>query len=305
MLDLQHTTLLRGIAILMIVVGHVSGTFNTVILSPLPAAGVAIFMILSGYGLTLSYNKNGLKNFWPKKVLRVLLPYSFVIAALLLIHKNYDLERWILELTGLKTSYWYVGYQIKWYIVFFIVMMFAVKYDILLFGVISVVMFFVLPSLAAEQSFAFVIGVALARYRERLFSLSYRNILCLGLVVFFVGTIFLAFKQLPFVRIYLGTKLYSSIQLIINLSYAVSIIALSNLFPRLRNSMLLMFAGGVAYEIYLLHFPFYGYVGGNFYYACLLIFLSILVSRYYQKFIGILTPPLQKMMCNIRSGGGR
>lgn len=293
LLDYQHTTLLRGVAILMIVLGHVSGTFHTVVLNPIASTGVAIFMILSGYGLTLSYKKNGLKSFWSKKILRVLLPYSFVIVTILIVNENYDWRKWILELTGLQTTYWYVDYQIKWYIVFYIVMLFAVRYNILLFSVISVVMFFVLPTLAAEQSFAFVIGVIIAKYRERLSSISLKAITVWGILAFVAGTLFLAFKQFPDVRLYTGSKFYSGIQLGINLSYAISILAFSCLLPSLRNSVLLVLAGGISYEIYLLHFPFYGYVQGKFVYACILIVVSIMISKLYSIFIGFVTPRLQ------------
>lgn len=294
LLDLQHTTALRGAAMLMILIGHIAGTFHTVILSPIPAIGVANFMILSGYGLSISFDKNGLKGFWSKKILRVLLPYSFVIIPLLLINDVNDPIKWIMELSGLKTTYWYVDYQIKWYIVFFFTMMFAAQYRICLFSISSILMFFLLPTLAAEQSFAFVVGVVLAKYRNRITNVSPGIILKVAVIFFIIGTLFLALKQHPHIRLYLGTKFYSFIQLCINMTYAISFLSFSCIIPQIRHSWLLGLVGAVAYEIYLLHFPFYGYVHGNLLLAVVLIVVSVIASIYYSKFINIISGYIQK-----------
>ncbi|MBS6711888.1 MAG: acyltransferase family protein [Ruminococcus sp.] len=40
--------------------------------------GVSLFLILSGYGLAMSYSKNGLAHYWTKKIQRVWIPYVFV-----------------------------------------------------------------------------------------------------------------------------------------------------------------------------------------------------------------------------------
>lgn len=66
-LDIQSTNCIKGIAILFILVGHIAGTFHTVVFTPLPALGVSLFLMCSGYGLSQSYNSKGLNNFWGKK----------------------------------------------------------------------------------------------------------------------------------------------------------------------------------------------------------------------------------------------
>lgn len=292
--DYQHTTQLRGIAILMILVGHISGAFHTVVLSPLASAGVTIFMILSGYGLQCSFVKNGLKHFWSKKYLRVMLPYTIVITIWLLVHEEFEVTRYLYEITGIKTTYWYVDYQIKWYVVFFFTLLLIPNYSLAAFTLATLAMFVLLHSLAAEQSFAFLIGVIIARHREKLQDLSRRKWLCIACISVIVAFSALAFKQLPEVRAYLGTKFYSSIQLIINLGLGLAIISLSTIISSIRSSFLLLISGYVSFEIYLLHFPFYGRLNNRIELAILLIIGSIVASYLFMKLTGSMSARISK-----------
>lgn len=53
-LDFGYTDTLRGLAILLVLVCHVSSTMGTVLFTPLGGTGVALFLFLSGYGLNES-----------------------------------------------------------------------------------------------------------------------------------------------------------------------------------------------------------------------------------------------------------
>ena len=50
----EYTTTMRGIAILFVVLHHVGNSSGSVIFTPLGGIGVAMFLILSGYGLNES-----------------------------------------------------------------------------------------------------------------------------------------------------------------------------------------------------------------------------------------------------------
>lgn len=58
-MSVQHTNICRAIAaiIIIIIIQHVSGGFEIRYLTPLGGIGVAMFLILSGYGLNESYKK--------------------------------------------------------------------------------------------------------------------------------------------------------------------------------------------------------------------------------------------------------
>lgn len=125
---------LRGIAILMVLLGHLSYMVGYVKLPVTPALGapaVDIFLFLSAFGLMSSYEKKGLKGFVGRRLAVILIPY--VIATLLKI-PFMQVEGWgikevilnILPLTTnitimLDTSMWYVQYILLCYLVFFLV----------------------------------------------------------------------------------------------------------------------------------------------------------------------------------------
>lgn len=163
LLSFSTTNCLRGIAILLIMVGHVSGTMNTVVFSPLASTGVALFLIISGYGLNESYKKHGLEHFWRKKVLRVLLPYSFVFICLALYKQDWSPMNWILNLLGLQTSYWFIAFIVKCYIIFWLSSLLLPKYRIATMIVLSIGLLMWGDGLEAPQAFSFVLGVIISK----------------------------------------------------------------------------------------------------------------------------------------------
>lgn len=287
LLDIQATNCIKGIAILFILIGHIAGTFHTVVFTPLPAMGVSLFLMCSGYGLSESYNSKGLKKFWGKKITRVLLPYAIVIT-LLVIFRKYDVDviRYLLEITGIKTFYWYIGYQIKWYLVFFVSMLFFPRKSVWIFALVGVLMFLTLDSLEIEQTPAFLIGVLASRYKDKLAKFSRRSMWIQVALFALVGIFFLGIKQLPAVREYFGTPLYSFIQMMHNMAFALCVVGIVSIFPFLRRNQFLIFCGIISYEVYLVHFPFYGSVGGDFLLAIALISISIIVAALFYALNG-------------------
>lgn len=67
-LEKYYTNELRGIAILLVIVHHVGLRLGDNVFTPLGGIGVALFLIISGYGLNESFKKNGNKSFWQKKL---------------------------------------------------------------------------------------------------------------------------------------------------------------------------------------------------------------------------------------------
>lgn len=56
-MSVQHTNICRAIAAIIIIIQHVSGGFEIRYLTPLGGIGVAMFLILSGYGLRILQEK--------------------------------------------------------------------------------------------------------------------------------------------------------------------------------------------------------------------------------------------------------
>ena len=74
-----YTDVLRAIAILLIIFHHATINADINVFMPLGGIGVAMFLLLSGYGITCSYKKYGLAHYWRKKAARIWLPYMLLL----------------------------------------------------------------------------------------------------------------------------------------------------------------------------------------------------------------------------------
>ena len=96
--DKNHFLILKAIAILAIVFGHVGNFSGKTWFTPLGGFGVAIFLFCSGYGLSVSAKNGGVDRYWTKKFINVYVPFFIieVIAALVL---NRNFKTFILDIT--------------------------------------------------------------------------------------------------------------------------------------------------------------------------------------------------------------
>lgn len=63
----SHTYICRGVAAIIIICQHVAGGFDIRYLTPLGGIGVAVFLVLSGYGLNESFKRKGIGGYWRNK----------------------------------------------------------------------------------------------------------------------------------------------------------------------------------------------------------------------------------------------
>lgn len=276
--SLDFTNCLRGAAILMVMVGHVSGMMNTVLFSPLGGTGVALFLLLSSFGLNESFKKQGLTYYWRKKVLRVLLPYFFVASLLYLFRWDFTWQDYFLDITGIKTHYWYIAFLVKWYVAFWITSKYCLRYRTILLLVMSMIILFLFPNIEAEQAFSFPMGMLISMHLNRVKTIKVKNVIIITFLMFIVGTLFLLIKQHQIVRAQMSTWIYNVVQLFIKLPYAMFIVCLLRLFPQCIKSKFLLFSGVICYELYLVHMPFYGYVEDSVWSGLLLFIVSFAIS---------------------------
>lgn len=71
----------KGLAIAIVVYGHLGEFFHIRYLTPLGGIGVAMFLILSGYGINESWKKNGYQDYWKKRFVSVYIPYLIIEVA--------------------------------------------------------------------------------------------------------------------------------------------------------------------------------------------------------------------------------
>lgn len=127
-LDKKGTSFLKGVAICLVVFGHIMGRNGLPVQFAFFASfGVSIFLLISGYGLTLSFMKNGLDGFFRKRVQSVLIPFAIITLLLYsvggeLFNKPINVLTTIFLINSelpLDRSMWYIQYIFIWYAVFY------------------------------------------------------------------------------------------------------------------------------------------------------------------------------------------
>lgn len=132
-IDKETSTVLKGIAILLVILTHYpKDALTGTMFNGLGGWGVSIFLFLSGYGLYLSYSKNGLKNYWIKKLKKIYIPFIVAmivqtIIQVIVLKINFKIQDLLPSLFGVNPSniidgsMWYISYLIIWYILFYII----------------------------------------------------------------------------------------------------------------------------------------------------------------------------------------
>ena len=229
--------------------------------------GVALFLMCSGYGLEISYEKNGLKGFWRKRLLGVCLPFWVVELVGMLATGTFSVKTYLLDFCFLRpaTGYgWFMGYIVICYLIFY-----AVKKLVkdgrmqmtALFGAFAI--WFVLdsvffanpnmPFLRARQMLSFPVGVLLAVNKDKIERTltKTKNILILtggGTVCL----LFMAITQLNVVK-NLPYLVSNAMALLTCLPMAIGTMVFGKSFGGLFENKMLAVTGMISYEIYLVH----------------------------------------------------
>ena len=84
-MSVSITNRMKAIAIILVVIGHIASIYfgaNAFMSIIMGTGGVSTFLVLSGYGVTMSYYKKGLeKSYWDNKINKVLIPYWIITIA--------------------------------------------------------------------------------------------------------------------------------------------------------------------------------------------------------------------------------
>lgn len=274
----DYTKICKGIAMVLIMIGHCTSHFDGArLLTPFGGIGVSIFLIASGYGLNESYKRHGLVCFWKKRVLRVWVPYLIVLLLFSPV-KFKSVEYLLGQMIGINCPYWFVSYILLWYVAFYVSCRWFSKYKTIVLFLFSLVSFFFYYELAAEQSLGFIIGVLMSEHIneiKKIIANRRRLIIMSAWSLFVIGVVFLAVKQLPVLRQHQGDILYNAVQLMIKCPISLAIILGVYYMPYVIDKTFLALTGLISYELYLVHFRLYGYIGKS-----LILALSVIVFSY-------------------------
>jgi len=128
-LSMLQTNQMKGAAILIIIIHHLSvhtikNPHDLLLFMNAGVIGVAIFLILSGLGLSISIEKKGIKNFFTKRFIRIFMPLFLALSLEVILSHIFlapksnlfaDLSKTFLHPSHLDRNIWFVIFIIFWY----------------------------------------------------------------------------------------------------------------------------------------------------------------------------------------------
>lgn len=262
----EQTGILKGFAILTVLWAHSGMNYGVHGIQWIAGIGVALFLVFSGYGLSESFKKNGLKDFWKKRFVGVVIPFYIVyFIGTLVMNHSINLHQAV-NILLMQDVNWYIQYIIISYVIYWFVTMISEKFNFtnsqkFIFLVVCFIIWFFIdtfyfampddPFLRARQMLSFPFGVLVSNHLETVndFFRNQKNIKYFMLIAF-VGIFSLGITQFSFFKnnSYL---LLNSLSLLTILPLTIFVIWLSTNFKVLFNSKFLLFTGSISYELYL------------------------------------------------------
>ncbi|MDJ0774751.1 MAG: acyltransferase family protein [Mastigocoleus sp. MO_167.B18] len=175
-LSFLQTSQMRGLGITLIILNHICYYTDPppslyVIWSEAGMIGVAIFLILSGYGLCISLETKGVQNFFTNRISKILIPLILALSLLQFLYLALTpeggtillaLPRILFSMCSLDAKTWFIIFILFWYCLLYLTYKFELsnKQRLLFLLVVSCVIIS-LPqasSLAKANAFSFPFG---------------------------------------------------------------------------------------------------------------------------------------------------
>lgn len=258
--DRTHTDAIKGIAILLVMLGHVG------VIPYAGAYGVVLFLMLSGFGLIQSYFTSGLEFFFSKRLSKVLIPYSMITIIWILIFGYPDISnsgyyQLILTILGVDfnskvdPTMWFITYLIIWYLSFYLIfsartsnyvkILFLFLFSIFLYKNANI---FPQATGAGLYVMAFPIGATMGMVYYKIKEYS----ICRKYLILFFSVISIA-SLCAAIYFYKGIEVSFYYYAATNVSSAFLIIGLTSLFRIFSvNTGVFEFFGKLSYDMYLL-----------------------------------------------------
>lgn len=122
-MDRDYTAAIKGLSMFTILWAHSGAQLSIGGIQFVAGIGVSLFLICSGYGLEISYEKNGLNKFWAKRIVNVCIPFWTIELIGLLFSNRFTLLKYILDVIFVSpaTGYgWFMQYIIISYFLFYL-----------------------------------------------------------------------------------------------------------------------------------------------------------------------------------------
>jgi membrane-bound acyltransferase YfiQ involved in biofilm formation len=274
-LDKIATDQVRGVAILLVVLGHlwehVSASKPWLVMA---GDGVALFLSISGYAISLKLMKRlpTFREFTIGRVNRVLLPYWIATLLILildyvLLGKVYPISQVVLSTLAINLTpithqldytRWFITFLIFWYCVVLIAAHWKKAYlppVMVVCGLAVFLLDYYLFNVGWSQFFAFPFGCFLAKYQDRIgLHLTCSRGRKAGVVA--LAALCLIVRVGCSGSLFAGLHLHSVIVLFISdlasATFSISVILIFGFLQGFYSRFLILF-GRYSYEIFLLH----------------------------------------------------
>lgn len=278
MISKDETKILKGIAIILVIVSHYYRYCCEGMLASLLGSvgffGAALFAFLSGYGLEKSYQNSGIYRGWiVKKIKGVIIPFWLVnLLSIFLVYQNFKEKIVWRAISGCDDFVlWYVPFIMGFYLVFYFATKISAKNHAIILGTVGIVYIAVMMVCQTSSNWytataALILGVECAK-----------NIRMFGVVLSGGGT--LVFTVI--------SQYYDNIQLIKDVStllagalFSLCMIQILNWIQDKKPRFLLaLIIGDGSYWIYLTHMKImYALQKSGVINLFLFLFLSLLVG---------------------------
>lgn len=262
---------LKGIAILMVLMGHMTFMMGFMTMPVTPALGapaVDLFLFLSAFGLMASYEKKGLKGFISRRLAIIMIPYVIMTLIKLPYMRGVDKLEWkeiLWNFTSISvsgdTTMWYIQYILLAYFVFFLIYSIpklSIKWKVGILVIIGVVIavvngyFYYTTGISYaypitesySHHLSFPLGALFFLFYEKAKKVSYKMYIPVAIVAFMLFQ-FVAFPGIDgYAKYYLN-----------NICYIIFFVAVFAILKHFKlRSKLLGALGDLAYYIYLNEF---------------------------------------------------
>ena len=260
----DNSDALRGIAIFTVVTHHlVQELQNPGLLLPYRGLGylsVAVFFLLSGYGLGKGYqdicrNTETRRSYWKKRLLKVYLPLLVIECSLYIVWCCiYGAEYVLRDMIKYIFHEWYIQMLTVWYILFYLIYCFfknrKMRVILHLFAsilIVAVCAYMGLPKSYFDTAFCFTIGIFWAEYQEEIYTIVEKE----GKKLFIVAIALTAFFM---IKGYQETDILTlSFRTLSTITFAVAV-GIISYYLDMSGNRIAIAIGRSSFVIYLLHY---------------------------------------------------
>lgn len=261
--------------------------------------GVALFLVFSGYGLSESFKRNGLKDFWKKRFVGVIVPFYVVYIIGTLVLKRGLNSNQFFNIILMQDVNWYIQYIMISYVIFWCVSAISNKFAFsmnqkFIFLMLCFILWFFIdtfffamkadPFLRARQMLSFPFGVLMSNYLNTFTGIFKKQKNAKYFIfIAIIGVFFLGLSQLSLLKdsSYL---VLNTASLLTIFPLTIFVLWLSTNLSALFNSKFLVFVGDISYELYLVQaFSRKVISSGNFMTLILFLVITFIISFFLKE----------------------